>query len=81
MAFALSYRLRIPYVSTVPASAVLHLHDRDWVYEPQGGKAFRRFEVTAGKMLPNNMQEIVSGLAPGDRVVTDALVFQNTVEQ
>jgi hypothetical protein len=32
-------------------------------------------------MLPGNVQELVSGLKPGDQVVAGALVFQNTVEQ
>jgi hypothetical protein len=32
-------------------------------------------------MLPNGMQEVVTGLKPGDQVVAIALVFQNTVEQ
>jgi hypothetical protein len=32
-------------------------------------------------MLPDNLQEVVSGLKPGDQVITKALVFQNTVEQ
>jgi cobalt-zinc-cadmium efflux system membrane fusion protein len=67
--------------AAVPATAVLHLHDRDWVYAPAGGNAFRRIEVVGGKMLPSNMQEIVSGLAPGDRVVANALVLQNTADQ
>ncbi len=67
--------------ATVPATAILHLHDREWVYEPEGGKSFRRVEVSSGKMLPSNQQEIVSGLAPGDRVVANALVMQNTTEQ
>ena len=67
--------------SAVPATAVLHLHDRDWVYLPAGGKKFRRVEVVTGDMLPGNMQEVVSGIKPGDQVVKDALVFQNTVEQ
>jgi cobalt-zinc-cadmium efflux system membrane fusion protein len=65
----------------VPASAVLHLHDRDWVYVPAGGNTFRRVEVTGGKMVSPIMQEIVSGIAPGDRVVSNALVLQNTAEQ
>ena len=65
----------------VPATAILHLHDRDWVYEPAGEKAFRRVEVSGGKMLPSNMQEVVSGLAPGDRVVSNALILQNSTEQ
>ena len=69
--------------ATVPASAVLHLHDRDWIYMPVDGAPgqFRRVEVVAGKMVPPNLQEIVSGLRAGDRVVTNALVLQNTAEQ
>lgn len=65
----------------VPATALLHLHDRDWVYVPAGEKQFRRLEVTGGDMLPGNMQEVLSGIAPGQQVVANALEFQNTVEQ
>jgi membrane fusion protein, heavy metal efflux system len=67
--------------AAVPASAVLHLHDRDWVYAPAGNGQFRRIEVVGGSMLPGNMQEIVSGLAPGQQIVSNALVLQSTVEQ
>jgi cobalt-zinc-cadmium efflux system membrane fusion protein len=67
--------------ASVPASAVLHLHDRDWVYMPDGSGEFRRVEVDAGGMLPGNMQEIRSGVKPGDQVVSNALVLQSTVEQ
>jgi cobalt-zinc-cadmium efflux system membrane fusion protein len=67
--------------AAVPATAILHLHDRDWVYLPTKEKKFRRMEVTGGEMLPGNMQEIPSGLAPGDQVVVNALEFQNTVQQ
>jgi cobalt-zinc-cadmium efflux system membrane fusion protein len=59
----------------------LHLHDRDWVYVPDGDKKFRRINVVAGASLPNGSQEIVSGLQPGQRVVTNALVLQSTVEE
>jgi cobalt-zinc-cadmium efflux system membrane fusion protein len=65
----------------VPSTAILQLHDRDWVYEPAGGNSFRRVEVTGGKMLPSNMQEIIAGIAPGDQVISNALVLQNTAEQ
>ncbi len=65
----------------VPASAILHLHDRDWVFVPAGSNQFRRTEVAAGEMLPNNMQEIDSGIPPGQAVVNDALALENTVEQ
>jgi cobalt-zinc-cadmium efflux system membrane fusion protein len=68
--------------ATVPASAVLHLHDRDWVYAPANATGqFRRVEVEGGKMVPPNQQEIVSGVRAGDHVVRDALVLQNTAEQ
>jgi len=67
--------------AAVPATAILHLHDRDWVYLPIGAGHFKRLEVVAGKMLPNNRQEVISGIKPGDQVVSNALVLQNTVEQ
>jgi cobalt-zinc-cadmium efflux system membrane fusion protein len=67
--------------TAVKASAILHMHDRDWVYVPEGDKKFRRTEVVAGNPLTDGMQEILSGLKPGQQVVTNALVMQNTVEQ
>jgi len=67
--------------AAVPATAILHLHDRNWVYIPAGDKKFRRMEVVDGQTLPGNMQEVISGIKPGDLVVQNALVFQNTVEQ
>lgn len=67
--------------AVVPATAVLHLHDRDWVYVPAGAKKFQRVEVSSGGMLPGNLEEILSGIQPGDQVVQNALVFQSTVEQ
>jgi membrane fusion protein, heavy metal efflux system len=67
--------------AAVPAAAIVHLHDRDWVYMPVKGNEFRRVEVVAGEMLPDNMQEVLSGIAPGQQLVANALQFQNTVEQ
>jgi len=67
--------------ASIPAAAILHLHDRDWVYAPLGSGHFKRLEVVTGKMLPGSMQEVVSGMKPGDRVVSNALALQNTVEQ
>ncbi len=64
----------------IPASAVLHLHDRDWIFVPTPDKKFRRLEVVSGAMLPNQMQEIVSGIQPGQQVVTNAVVLQNTLD-
>jgi cobalt-zinc-cadmium efflux system membrane fusion protein len=67
--------------AALPATAILHLHDRDWVYVPEKDSQFRRLPVTAGDMLPDGMQEISLGVTPGQRVVRNALEFQNTVEQ
>jgi cobalt-zinc-cadmium efflux system membrane fusion protein len=67
--------------AAVPATAILHLHDRDWVYIPVQGNQFRRTEVVDGDMLPGGMQEVVSGLSPGQQVVANALAFQNSAGQ
>jgi len=69
---------RYTYTS-VPASAILHLHDRDWVFIPTQGK-FRRTEVTSGAQLPNGMQEILTGLKPGQQVVSNAGTIQNAID-
>jgi cobalt-zinc-cadmium efflux system membrane fusion protein len=65
--------------TSVPASAILHLHDRDWVFLPSQGK-FRRIQVTSGAQLPNQMQEILTGLQPGQQVVSNAGTLQNAID-
>jgi cobalt-zinc-cadmium efflux system membrane fusion protein len=67
----------------VPASAILHMHDRDFVYVPAPGSKFRRLEVVGGDVLPSNtsMQEIKSGLEPGQLVVTNSLVLDHVLGQ
>jgi cobalt-zinc-cadmium efflux system membrane fusion protein len=67
----------------VPASAVLHMHDRDFLYVPAPGNRFRRVEVVSGDLLQDNvsLQEVKSGLAPGQQVVTNALVLDHVLAQ
>ena len=67
--------------AAVPASAILHLHDRDWVYVSVGGNKFRRVEVKSGANLPDGMQEVMSGIEPGQQVVKNGLAMETTVEQ
>ena len=67
--------------TAVPASAILHLHDRDWVYVPAGDKKFKRVGVVGGAMIGDGKQEVTSGLAAGQQVVTNALELENTVDQ
>jgi cobalt-zinc-cadmium efflux system membrane fusion protein len=67
--------------TTVPATAILHLHDREYVYVPAPEKKFRRVEVISGSELPGGMQEIMSGIKVGQQVVSNAVVLQQTIEQ
>jgi cobalt-zinc-cadmium efflux system membrane fusion protein len=67
--------------AVVPASAVLHLHDRDWVYVPAPDRALRRVEVVAGNLMAGNLQEIKSGIKPGETLVKDALVLERAIDQ
>lgn len=60
----------------VPANAILHLHDRDWVFVPTNDGAFKRTEVKAGKMVEGGRQEVLSGLAPGQQIVENALSLE-----
>ena len=69
--------------TVVPASAVMHMHDRDWVFVPAPDRKIRRVEVVGGDLLPDNvnMQEIKSGLEPGQQVVANALVLDHVLAQ
>lgn len=64
----------------VPSSAILRLHDRDWVYVPAKEKKFQRIEVVAGDSLPDNQQELISGIQPGQKVVLNPLSLQNEID-
>jgi membrane fusion protein, heavy metal efflux system len=66
--------------AAVPTGAVLHLHDRDWVFVPIGGGKFRRTEVTGDKITAGT-QDIVAGLSPGQQVVNNALALNSESEQ
>lgn len=78
-ATATFYSLDQKTYTVVPSSAILHLHDRDWVFIPTQGK-FRRTQVTSGAQLPNNMQEVLTGLQPGQQVVSNAGTIQNAID-
>lgn len=67
--------------AAVPADAVLHLHDRDWVFVPAGGNQFRRIEIRPGQMLSGNRQVVLSGIEPGRQVVSNALQLETAGNQ
>jgi len=63
----------------VPATAIMRLHDKDWVFRKEGDKRFRKVMVQADGLAPDGMQEIREGVKPGDEVVTNALEFSTEV--
>jgi cobalt-zinc-cadmium efflux system membrane fusion protein len=70
----------------LPSNAILHLHDREYVFIPTGSTGeFRRQEIKSGRALDNDPAvkyvEVLSGLAPGQQVVGNALELQNTAAQ
>ena len=77
---AIFYGLKGTTHAIVPSSAVLHLHDRDWVFVPAGNGQFKRNEVTGGK-IENGTQIILSGITPGQQIVEDALALNSESEQ
>jgi membrane fusion protein, heavy metal efflux system len=67
--------------TVVPATAVLQLHDRSYVFEPAGNGTFKRVLVKTGASLPNNLLELTAGVQPGDQIVNNALDLENAAEQ
>jgi cobalt-zinc-cadmium efflux system membrane fusion protein len=67
----------------VPASAILRMHDRDFVFVPAPDNKFRRVEVVAGDVVQDHtdLQEVKSGVQPGQQVVTNALVLDHVLGQ
>lgn len=66
--------------AVVPASAILHLHDRDWVFVPANHTLFQRIQVTGGDILSGNRQVILNGILPGQQVVSNVLALEATLE-
>ena len=73
---------RASQVVAVPSTAILHLHDREYVYVPGGTQGtFRRVNIKSGTQLDGNMTEVLAGLNVGQQVVANALDLQNTADQ
>ena len=79
-ATATFYGLKKQTFTSVPATAIIHLHDRDWVYTPAPNDMFQRVEVKSGDQLPDKMAQVLSGLQPGQRVVSNALALQTAID-
>jgi membrane fusion protein, heavy metal efflux system len=79
-ATATFYGLKKETYTSVPATAIIHLHDRDWVYMPAPNNMFQRVEVRSGDQLPDKMAQVLSGLQPGQKVVSNALALQTAID-
>ena len=65
----------------VPATAIIRLHDKDWVFRKESDKSFRKVVVQADGLAPDGRQEIRTGVKPGEEVVTNALEFSTDVAE
>ena len=65
----------------VPSTAIMRLHDKDWVFRKEGDKRFRKVLVQADGLAPDGMQEIREGVKPGDELVTNSLEFSTEIAE
>jgi len=65
----------------LPATAILRLHDKDWIFVPAGGNAFRRREIQSGETAPDGYQFVLAGIQPSEQVVKNALQFSSATEK
>ncbi len=65
----------------IPISAVVHLHDKDWVFVPAGDKQFRRIALQLGPQSTDGLVQVISGLEPGNKVVSNALQLSSAAEE
>lgn len=65
----------------LPQSAILRLHDRDWIFRALGGNQFRREPIQGGDATGDGYQFVLSGVRAGDKVVKSALQFSSTADK
>jgi cobalt-zinc-cadmium efflux system membrane fusion protein len=65
----------------IPATAVVHLHDKDWVFVPAGNNQFRRVALQLGPQTSDGFVQVASGLKPQDKVATNALQLSSAAEE
>lgn len=65
----------------IPTTAVVHLHDKDWVFVPAGDNKFRRVALQLGPQSSDGSVQVVSGLKAQDKVVTNALQLSTSAEE
>jgi membrane fusion protein, heavy metal efflux system len=67
---------------SVPGTAVLHLHDHDYVFVPTNtAGTYKRVAIHSGQTFADSAVEVLGGLAADEQVVSNALELQNTAAQ
>jgi cobalt-zinc-cadmium efflux system membrane fusion protein len=66
----------------IPATAMMRLQDKDWVFHKEGQNQFRKIEVHSTGATREGLQELQDGaLKSGDEVVANALEFSSAVAE
>ncbi|HST08888.1 MAG TPA: efflux RND transporter periplasmic adaptor subunit, partial [Terriglobales bacterium] len=65
----------------VPATAVMRMQDKDWVFRKEEPGRFRRVEVHVFGQDADGMQLIQDGLKAGEVIVANALEFSSSVAE
>ncbi len=65
----------------VPATAVMRLQDKDWVFRKDGAGRFRRVEVRTLGENSEGVQQIQTGVNAGEQLIANALEFSSSVAE
>jgi cobalt-zinc-cadmium efflux system membrane fusion protein len=72
-------RKQIPHL-VVPATAIMRLQDKDWIFRKESANSFRRIEVQSSG-LSDGLQVVQQGAKAGDELVANALAFSSAVSE
>jgi membrane fusion protein, heavy metal efflux system len=67
-------------VLVVPTTAIMRLHDKDWVFRKEGS-GFRRLEVQTAGGSSDGWQQIQQGAQAGEELVRNALDFSTAIAE
>ena len=80
-AVATFHSRRVRPALVVSGTAIMRLHDKDWIFRREGQNRFRRVEVQVAGATQDGMQEVRSGVNPDDELVLNALDFSTAVAE
>jgi cobalt-zinc-cadmium efflux system membrane fusion protein len=63
----------------VPATAIMRLQDKDWIFRQEGNNQFRKLQVQTVGTTTDGYQEVTGAVKTGDPVIANALEFSTAV--